>query len=281
MLMCTFLAAACGQGDVSRTATPCSQAVDCAAVSGCAVGACVCKPAGQCTKGRQCSLATELQDCGIGAICYSNTCIQVPTCINQTDCAPYAMYCSLTLGVCVRTLLCNNSSQCKAPTSFCSPNSKQCEVPSCHNGAVTCSAPNSVCAASGKCVPPATKPPPGGCTSDADCCPEDKDKNQTCAKAAVEHCKIPTGATAGTCIAGCKTNQACQKVGLKSCNSRGQCIKEGKHGDSCSNEKTDCRAGYYCCPILKRCFERCTKDGKCPDTGNKCIKVFINDLCVG
>jgi len=174
---------------------------------------------------------------------------------------------------------CTKHSQCKAPKSFCNPANKQCEEPTCKNGGVKCVPPKSVCNAQGKCEEP--PPAPGGCATDADCCPEDKDKNQKCKAGVVEYCHIPQGKTRGTCKPGCNSNKVCKLVGLDSCNGEGRCIKDGEHGDPCKDAKKDCRAGYYCCPVLHRCFERCTSDKKCPDTGNKCIKVFINYLCVG
>ena len=284
MTLALLAAAGCGDGELgSQDSGPatsaCVHAYDCKGKPGCAAG-CVCK--GNTCQGKlTCTLASEFADCGIGGLCYQNICIPVPACVTQTDCNPYKLYCDPQFKLCGRTPRCTKSSECSPPASYCNPTTRLCETPNCINGGLTCKAPKSVCNAQGVCVAPPTTPPTGGCSADADCCPEDKDKDQTCKAGEVEYCDIPKGKTAGTCKTGCNSNAACAKIGLKSCNGLHQCIKKGKHGDSCESELKDCRAGYYCCPILKKCFERCTKDKKCPDTDNKCIKVFINDLCVG
>ncbi len=238
----TLLTAGCGSTDLDLEPNPasCVRASDCKAESGCA-GVCICSSAGACVKGGACTVGDEVKTCSVGAICHNNTCIPIPTCINQTDCTPYGLHCNKQFNLCGRALTCTTGAVCKAPNSHCDKATGRCVKPTCTNGGVKCASPKSICNAQGACVSPGTPPPPGAC----------------------------------------KTHADCKKVGLKSCNGKGRCIKDGEHGDDCSDEKTDCRAGYYCCPILKRCFERCAKDGKCPDTGKKCVTVFINKLCVG
>jgi len=173
---------------------------------------------------------------------------------------------------------CSSDVDCSAPESCCDPATHRCQLPTCSNGGVVCTAPDTECSSDGKCVPP-TKPvvppppvPPGACQSDKDCCPY----LASCAKA-VEHCEIPKGAASGSCQPGCRSHDSCEKIGLDSCNGLFQCIEGGKQGDPCDDgypkkDLDDCRYGYYCCPVMKQCFETCKTPGEtCPDTGKQCV----------
>ncbi len=209
LLLALLLVTAC-QGEVaagvdggSPGPIACKHAFDCAGKPGCAAG-CVCSPALGCKPKLSCTLSTEQKDCGVGGLCHGGTCIPVPTCVAQKDCAPYGLQCNLQFHLCGRTGSCSKHSDCKPPVNYCNPSSKLCVAPTCLNGGVTCTSPKSKCSNQGTCIAP-SPPPAGSCAADADCCPEDKDKNQSCAKGAMEHCEIPKGAAKGTCKPGCNS----------------------------------------------------------------------------
>ena len=248
----TCIAGRCASAGFCVGSPACNDDSACGSGQHCANGCCQPGESGSCSRDADCSSLRKTpvcdagkglcvacltsRDCGRGAACQNETCVALPGCAGNADCAPPTPVCDTQQRACVECLdssdchdlarpNCDASHQCVATQECqtdidCAKPTPRCLLPA--GRCVTCLS-SADCVAPLVCDPAQNvclQPSATSCTSDADCA----------SNSAAPHCKPGASGKPGVCVAclddtqcqpgyGCSNNVCVQKT----CGADGDC----------------------------------------------------------
>ena len=276
----TCAAGRCAGSGLCVGSAACNGDAACASGQHCANGCCAPGEAGSCARDADCSThpATPVcdvahgtciaclvaRDCGPGKLCKDGTCLALPGCAANRDCAPPAPVCDLQHHACVQCLdstectdlaalncdathhcvaSCASDASCAKPTPRCQPSTGSCVA--CLTSA-DCVSPQVCDPAQNVCLSPSATT----CTREQDCA----------SNSAAPHCKPGSGAKPGTCVA-CIDDTQCAPGEV--CTPQNSCIPKQCLGDSdCTAPTPRCLAG-----ATPRVCVACLANADCPNGG--------------